>query len=185
MMLGTWALAVIAFLTFVYQTRQTEKLTRLQLCLEFQKQYDSEYMQDRRGALARSLLDNPETCEIDDGILVFFENLSHFEHRGLLDRDMVWNTFSADVISYWAALKHYVEWVREEMRDPTFFEETERLCKEIAKENKKRGCPETLIGQREEVRRFLKWEARRRKTPDRLPKCRFKLWSALLRFFRG
>ena len=118
-------------------------------------------MQKRRAFLARKLLSDPNTLDIDDTLLVFLETLAHMTSRKLLDRDLVWNTFSIDVCSYWFALKHYVLQIRKDFSDPTWFEEIEALNNSILwKDTPRHGAFDSQVGiTHSAVERFLKLEA--------------------------
>jgi hypothetical protein len=75
-------------------------------------QYDSADMQRTRASLAAKLRDERHTFDINDSLLVFYENIAILHRRGLLDSELMINTFSVDVRSYWVALRHYVEYAR-------------------------------------------------------------------------
>jgi hypothetical protein len=160
---GTWAAVIIAFFIAWRQNHSAKQLTSFQLFLQLAAQWDSADMHQKRAQLARSLLANPKTLELDDTVLVFFETLAHMARRRLIDHDLVWTTFSVDLASYWAAIRHYAEHVRKEFTDPTLFEEMEALNKQFTeKDRAKHGAPNTVIGMTEPaIRRFLEWEVRR------------------------
>jgi hypothetical protein len=124
---GTWAAIVGAAVMLYFQNRSAQQLTFLQLFLELANRYDSDEMNRRRSRLASTLLINRESLEIDDTVLVFFENVAFMIKRHLLDRDLSWNTFGLDVCSYWSAVEHYVTHMRAVFNDPTLYSEFEWL----------------------------------------------------------
>jgi hypothetical protein len=124
---GSWAVAICALVVLRVNVRAAKRNTCLQLFIQLAAQYDSADMQNTRGRLARKLLSDPKTLEIADSLIVFYENLAILVRRKLLDKDLVWNTFTLDVRSYWTVLKHYVQHVRLEFSDPTYCEEFEWL----------------------------------------------------------
>jgi hypothetical protein len=91
-------------------------------------QYDSADMHSIRRRLAGRLLTDRTTLDVEDTLLVFFENLAILSRKHLLDRDLVWNTFAFDVRRYWHVLSGYVELSRQTCGDPTLYEEFERLA---------------------------------------------------------
>ena len=116
-----------------------------------------------RARLARKLLDNPNARDLDDTVLVFFENLAYLTRKRVIDPDMVYNVFSIDVCNYWIAVKSYVEGLRKEANDGTLCEEMEELSK-VMQAHKWRG-PGGLMsspGLRSGTFRFLEWESSRR-----------------------
>lgn len=128
--LAAWAAVACTLLVVWLQIRKAKELACLQLFVQISAQYDSADMQQVRATLAAKLLANPETLDISDCLLVFYENIAILHRRKLLDRELVRNTFSIDVVSYWRAVKHYVDFSRETYgKDygPEFYTEFEAL----------------------------------------------------------
>lgn len=156
--LGTWAAVLCALVAVWLQNRSAKRLTCLQLFLQLAAQYDSDEMQRRRAQLSKKLLQNPKTLDVEDTLLVFFENLALMSRLKLLDRRLVWNSFSVDVCSYWFALKHYVMHVRQVFKDDEFFCEFEELNKRLLRKQ----APDSQVGMNQaSVEQFLNWEALR------------------------
>ena len=130
---GSWAAVGCALLIVWLQNRSAKRLTCLELFIQLAAQYDSVDMQNIRGRLADRLLTDPTTLEIEDSLLVFFENVAILARRNLLDRELVWNTFSFDMPIYWCALRHYVEHSRNKFSEPSLFEEFEKLVETFLK----------------------------------------------------
>jgi len=127
--IGSWAAVAAAFVIVLLQNRAAKRLTGLQLFMQVAAHYDSPEMQEQRASLSRKLLDNPHAVDLNDSLLVFYENLAILVRRELLDIELARNTFSIDVRSYWHALEHYVAHTRSTFKDPCFFEEFEWLAK--------------------------------------------------------
>ena len=111
-LLAAWAAVAVTLLVVWLQNRASKRLTCLQLFVQLAAQYDSADMQRTRASLAAKLRDEPHTFDINDSLLVFYENIAILHRRGLLDSELMINTFSVDVRSYWVALRHYVEYAR-------------------------------------------------------------------------
>jgi len=137
-LLAAWATVAVALLVVWLQNRATKRLTSIQLFIQLAAQYDSEDMQRARARLAAKLLSDPTTVEINDSLLVFYENIAILDRRKLLDSGLMRNTFSIDVRNYWLALRHYVEHVRNTLGDSVggtvFYLEFEQLNDRFVKE---------------------------------------------------
>ena len=141
-----------------------------QLFMQIAAQYDSENMQKIRAALAAQLLNNSTTLDINDSLLVFYENIGLLERRKLLDSELMFNTFALDVCGYWSALQHYVKHVRDTFGvnvGIAFYVEFEQLSGRFAKKMQSRGSQ--LYSKKsskvsmipENVKNFLQLEALR------------------------
>lgn len=161
---GTWVAISVTLFVVWRQIRASKQLASLQLFLQLAAQWDSADMQQKRARLARKLLDDPTAVDLDDTALVFLETLAHMVRRRLVDRDLVWTTFSIDVSSYWPVARHYVEHIRQAMSDPTLFEELETLSKSFATNDQvPRGASRSQIGfTPSALESFLEWEAARK-----------------------
>jgi len=126
---GAWAAVGCALLIVWLQTRSAKRLLGLQLFIQISAQYDSWDMQRIRARLANCLLEDDATLELDDSLLVHYENVAILLRRGLLDQELVWNIYGHDVPRYWLAVRHYVEEARQGASDPTLYEEFENLAK--------------------------------------------------------
>ncbi len=128
---GTWATVGCALLIVWVQNRAAKRLTCLQLFVQIAAQYDSADMQRIRARLADRLLADSTTLEVEDSLLVLFENLAILTRRDLLDYELVWNTFGFDVPRYWWVLRHYIEHCRKKHSDSSLFEEFEKLSERL------------------------------------------------------
>ena len=160
---GTWAAVLCAFLIVWLQTRAAKRLASLQLFIQLAAQYDSDSMQRIRARLAAKLLSDASSVDLEDSLMVFYENLAILTRRRLLDLDLVSNTFSFDVRCYWIALRHCVAQSRTEFSDPTLFEEFEQLNDYFLRS--KYSPMGTRLGQvaitPETAQHFLRYEALR------------------------
>lgn len=140
--IAAWAAcaAVICSLFVVWrQNRAAKRLMCLQFFMQLAAQYDSSDMQRTRARLAAKLLSEPATLEINDSLLVFYENIAILHRKGLLDSALLDNTFSIDVRNYWSALRHYVKHMRETFGDNAIFFEFEQLNDFFIKEAQSQG----------------------------------------------
>lgn len=110
--IGTWGAIIGAAFVLWRQNKKAKELTCLQLYLQLSAQYDSPEMNIRRARLAKKLLNNPEALDLDDSLLVFYENVGLMLERDLLDVDLVDNFFGYDIRHYWYSLEHYIKYAR-------------------------------------------------------------------------
>lgn len=160
---AAWAAVACGILAIWRQNRAARQLTCLQLFVQLAAQYDSADMQQVRASLAAKLLSDPDTLEINDSLLVFYENIGVLSRRGLLDPELMANTFSIDVRSYWSALRHYVEHIRNTFKEPLLFFQFERLNDHFVEEAKTYvGASTSQVGlTRDAVQSFLRCEVLR------------------------
>lgn len=125
--IAAWAAVACALLVVWLQNRATKRLTCLQLFMQLAAQYDSPDMQRARAHLAEQLLSNPHRLDINDTLLVFYENIAILHRRKLLDPELMWNTFTYDVRSYWYALEPYIFSIRKTHGDNSLFREFQLL----------------------------------------------------------
>ena len=118
--LAAWAGVGCAFVVVWLQNRATRRLTCLQLFMQLAAQYDSTDMQRARAHLSQQLLDRPDSLDLNDTVLVFYENLAILHRKKFLDADLMFNTFSYDVRSYWLALQPYIQTIRAGMNESDF-----------------------------------------------------------------
>ena len=131
--LGSWALVLCALYAVWRQTKVTRDTTSVQLFLNVSNQYQLPEMRRLRGKFAKSLLSSKNKEDMDESVLEFFETLAHLTRRGMLERQMVWNTFSIESRIYWFAAEPYVRTLRGKYNDPTLYEELEWLNRTMVK----------------------------------------------------
>lgn len=119
-------------------------------------QYDSVEMQRARARLAQELLDHPDSLNINDTVLVFYENLAILHRKKFLDPDLMFNTFSYDVRTYWLALQPYIRTIRTGMNDCDFVSEFESLNDCFVADGKARGIVPITRERVNEILKLLK-----------------------------
>ena len=136
-----------ALLVVWLQNRSARRLLGFQLFAQMATQYDSQEMQRVRSRLADTLLADKAPLQIDETLLVHYENLALLVRRGLIDRQLVWNLYSYDAPRYWLASRDYVQVARKKYSEPSLFEEFEGLAKWFR--SSKRSPLGTPLGSRE------------------------------------
>jgi hypothetical protein len=160
--LGTWAAVLCALFVVWSQNRSGQRLTSLQLFIQLAAQYGSAEMHEARRRIAKLLLDDPKTLEVEESLLIYFENVAILSRKRLLDRDLMWNTFVYDVPRYWHLLRDYILYARAVGNNPAMYEEFEHLAKELSS----RACSPlgtklpSLELTEESLRDFLLYESR-------------------------
>lgn len=149
------------------QLEETKKTTTQQFFIAFYEQWESDGMQKRRARLAESLLQDSIPKDLDDSPLVFLETLATASKKGLIDRDLLWSTFSVDVEGYWPAAEPYINQVRKSEKCKCLFSDLELFHKTLVEQDRENGEQNALsAGDKDAVRRFLKWEQARKITRD-------------------
>ncbi len=141
-------------------TLEYDLLSRLQ-----ERIYSPQYRSTSKAA-AKYLLDN---AFVDDDVVEmerlntaameacnFFEEVGEMHRLGVLRDVSVWNRYSVSAQSYWCVCKPTLEKMREEMDDPTMWEDFEHLCRTMAEMDRKRGIAPLTP---EWLRKFLEWDA--------------------------
>jgi hypothetical protein len=158
-----WATVLVTLLVVFLQNRNAKRLSCLQLFIQLAAQYDSVQMQRVRASLAAKLLSDPKTLEINDSLLVFYENIAILHRKGLLDSDLMYNTFFIYICGYWQALRHYIEQMRKTFDDDLFLIEFEQLNNYFVQATQtRRGTSSSQVVLTDEnVKNFLRWEVLR------------------------
>jgi hypothetical protein len=85
----------------------------------------------------------------------FFEEVGYLQRSGVLRDESVWHAFGLAARVYWYAYGPSVLQMREEEKDPTVYEDFERLDRLVAERSSERGMPPPT---REQLRRILEDE---------------------------
>lgn len=98
--------------------------------------FRSDEMRANRSSLARALLLGATNRELNksdyaDSVLDQFEDWGVLLKNKIVPAQFIWTTHAWYVLRYWAVMKGYMEWVRRENNDATFFSEFEYLYKRI------------------------------------------------------
>jgi hypothetical protein len=161
---GTWAAVGCALFAVWWQVVASRNLNRVQLFLQLSAQYESTDMHHKRAKLAKTLLADRTSYQLDDTVLVFFETLGHLTRVKYLDTDLVSTAFSVDVCNYWSALEPYIAHVRKELSDNTMFCEFEGLYDLLSRDLPWRHLAPTSAARKTappNLSEFLRWEALR------------------------
>jgi hypothetical protein len=71
----------------------------------------------------------------------FYDELGELQRLGVLRAELVWNRFGVLGQAYWPLCKPAIEKMREEDKEPTYFEDFEYLMRLIVDMNRERGVP--------------------------------------------
>ena len=159
---GTWALVICTGWLVKRQLSIAKEQAQIQLYLELRKEFDG-YLIEQRKILARKFLEHASIDKINEPVLNFFEDMGMLLRRGLLDHDMIWDTFSYYARMWRSASRDYIAKMRADLGgDETLFTDfdyvAERMCEaEVRKRGKIRGELEPSPSQ---LKNFLEAEGR-------------------------
>jgi hypothetical protein len=118
---------------------------------------------------AHFLTDDGELLEvehIDENIrldtvyqLNFFERLGDLVRQGVVRAETTWHRFGVDLRQYWALYRPAIEKMREEYKDPTLFEDFERLDALMADLDRQHGVGDEYIA-KQQLRRTVEAESK-------------------------
>lgn len=136
------AIGTVSSLYFIYkQITNTRKAAAYEFLRREDDRFRSEKMLCERSNLAKILLLSPDNYnEIDiyaDQIFDYFEDLGLILRKGLAPVYFVWAMNAYYVLRYWAVLAKFIQWVREDRNDPTYYCDFEYLHQRILKFEKK------------------------------------------------
>ena len=183
-LIASWVLAGLAFATFLWQTHHDREemehqnkelklqqtsyaeqrndakaLLAVQISVELDKQFDSKEMRGARRRLAKELLAHKDATE--DRVMNFFDTLGMYTHKGWIDEDTVYSTYSYYVERYWAAQEQDIAKFRKAENDPGYFTDFEELDEEFLQRdaNDARAMVNKIMPSEDEVHDFLEDEA--------------------------
>lgn len=151
---GAIAVALIAIISLVIQTRRARFSMGVDLLLKLDERFDSDRFRKLRQSAAKSLMAKKSCGELDE-VLDFFEMMALLVHRRALDKKMIWHNFYHAISGYCGAAKEYIE--QERANDDTVWNDLLYLCKcvnDIEKKERKRSG-ETAAQSVEEIDAFL------------------------------
>jgi hypothetical protein len=135
----------------------TEQNERVRLNLELDlltrlgERFESSHFLKRRRTAAKYLLDNAfvedDSLEVPPlnraaiDVCSFYDELGELQRLGVLRAELVWNRFGVLGQAYWPLCKLAIEKMREEDKEPTYFEDFEYLMRLIVDMNRERGVP--------------------------------------------
>lgn len=131
--------AVGTILTLVLIRAQillTKNVAAYELLRKEDDRFRSDEMRANRSSLARALLLGATNKELDksdyaDSVLDQFEDLGIVLKNKVVPARFVWETHAWYILRYWAAMRSYIEWVRQKHRDATYFSGFEYLYRGI------------------------------------------------------
>lgn len=92
------AIALLTLYAIYVQIRREGRRHSADLVLKLREDYNSEEMRDLRGSVARDILgDKVKESEAIRDLLNFYERIGMLTHFGVLDKNMVWNSFSSTI----------------------------------------------------------------------------------------
>jgi hypothetical protein len=138
----------------------------LDLLTRLGERFESPHFLKRRRAAAKYLLDN--AFVEDDSVEVrplnraaidvcgFYDELGELHRLGVLRAELVWNRFGVLSQTYWPLCRPAIERMREEHKEPTYFEDYEYLTRLMVDMNRDRGVPSPA---QEQLRQTMEDEA--------------------------
>jgi hypothetical protein len=125
---GTIALALIAIVALIWESRSTRLALGADVLLKLQEQFDGKQMLIFRRKAVESILSCRSktttglTDDVDD-VLDFFENVALLVRRKVLDTELVWHSFNYWIRGYYSVAADHIKTEREKY--PTRWED---LC---------------------------------------------------------
>ncbi len=140
------AVAAITAIALIVESRRFRHvlhrewlLNSARLVTDFVKEYAHEMVIHRKNLASEILAIRDSKVKLDltnyFPLLGFFEHIGHLVHRGVLDREMVWNKFFHQVEMYYLALTkpvNYIENARQSENQPMWYVELEWLYHDLA-----------------------------------------------------
>lgn len=125
---ATVALAMVTVWAVTFQTNTADRVAQVQMLQAFAARYEAEPLARARSTLSRMKLANQGlSAGSADRVLDFLESLAFFVRHEHLRYDVAENEYSLAVRVYWSLLRAYVEEMRVDYADPTFYEHLEWL----------------------------------------------------------
>ncbi len=161
---GTWALVIGTLILMYWQTRSAQRLNSANAVIGLRERFDGPRMLAARRHLSERLLSLSHDDIASMEVATFFELVGTLTHRGILDRDLVWEAFGTWASAYYWAMRNPVDLVgklREALSDPLVFHEFEWLDRTIAEVDTLRlGPAATSANTAELSKQFLEREIR-------------------------
>ncbi|MGB9179646.1 MAG: hypothetical protein WCB68_10425 [Pyrinomonadaceae bacterium] len=86
----------------------------------------------------------PDRQEVDLAaslVCAFVEELAVYHRRKIIDIDTIWEFYSFPVEHYWIIVKNGILTMRNDLRDPTYYDKFQGLYEKIREMNRKKGAP--------------------------------------------
>lgn len=106
---GTCVLVFLTWWLVKGQLSTAREQLRIELYLQFRRDFDGDRLISARKKLAQQLLEDTPHDEIQENVMDFFEDMGMQLRRGYLDREMIWDTFSYYAKMWGSACKDYID----------------------------------------------------------------------------
>jgi hypothetical protein len=154
--------AIIALFLIYYQIRISRIITAANFLIKFESKFDSKKMRRNRRKLVSIIKNSPEEYAKMDAfrdVLDFFDDLGVLLEKKVVPIELLWSGFCYWVLRYRILLKDYINWIRKEENDPTFYCDFENLFKRILKREEKERHTKIEITS-EQLQDFIQEEMR-------------------------
>lgn len=132
----------------------------VRLHFQFTDRWESDSMHRSRTNLARQLLRGDPDKDIDEPVMVFFEEVGALHGQGRLNEDLAYEGFSYYVKGWWPACRPFIQRLRRTRQDTSLYERFENFADHMlnqeAVRRRKEKAELSLTDQ--EVRQFLEEE---------------------------
>lgn len=128
--LATWAVAIGTIVLLWWQTHVAQRVNSANAVMDLRERFDAPRMRRARRLLSERLLAGKHEAISTLEVASFLELIGALTHRGVLDRDMVWEAFGTWITGYYYALRNPVDVIgraRTELKDPLIMHEFEWL----------------------------------------------------------
>jgi hypothetical protein len=143
--------------------QRIETIAKRQAHMELLREFESPHMVGARSRVSAALINKTAFMPKDaETILGYFEKAGQLSRIKMLDEELIWNDLSVAVRCYWYGLGSYARNKRSVKRDPTLYDETEKLEQAMkVREARHRRIPVTeVILTPEGMRDFLTSETK-------------------------
>ena len=127
---------IVALFFYILNLIITRRSNSAKMVLDLVNLFNSSDMRKQRGRFAKALLDENIKIDLrrDAPVLEFFEEIGYMARRKVLDKGMVWNSFSWWLEPYYLAVtnkhnKNLIEEARSDLQSRSLFCEIEWLYK--------------------------------------------------------
>lgn len=159
---------IVALIFYILNLRTTRLSNSAKMVLDLVNLFNSSDMRKQRGRFAKALLDENITIDLrrDAPVLEFFEEIGYMTRRGVLDKGMVWNSFSWWLEPYYLAVINnhshdLIAEARDVLKSKTLFCEIEWLYKKMNEVGiKEEGAEEDIPASPDSIREFLEEESK-------------------------
>lgn len=157
----TASLSVIVALLAIWTVLKTNDSSRFctgaDLLVRLEERFISEEMKEKRKKAIEAIQKGRYGDNSVSTILDFFSVIAILAYKNVLDKEMIWRTFSSWLIPYYHSLKDYIENERKEKNDKKLYETLSKLYNELAVAFETKESLDKLIG-KEEIEEFYKDE---------------------------